>query len=212
MSDQLIAYFGYGSLVNLQTLRTAYVGATPARLKGWRRHWQARPGVAGGAQTFSPALLSVHRAGPLNVHIEGMLIVDHLKHLGDLDEREAHYDRVLIGEDLIAPEDNSLLNSIPPDQRFVYVGRKTEAETSALLQSYLDAVMAGFLHTYGESGVMNFIHTTIGFDRHIIEDRKEPIYPRSVQISDSEAIWFDKLLSEAGVKYAKRGQKITWRD
>ena len=38
----LIAYFGYGSLVNRATLRTNVVGAGRARLKGWRREWQGR--------------------------------------------------------------------------------------------------------------------------------------------------------------------------
>ena len=38
----IIAYFGYGSLVNRTTLRTDYVAAQPVRLNGWRRCWRPR--------------------------------------------------------------------------------------------------------------------------------------------------------------------------
>jgi len=42
LTETLIAYFGYGSLVNRNTLAPGYVAAYPARLRGWCRHWQSR--------------------------------------------------------------------------------------------------------------------------------------------------------------------------
>ncbi|MEK1890750.1 MAG: gamma-glutamylcyclotransferase, partial [Phyllobacterium sp.] len=56
-SGRLVAYFGYGSLVNRQTLRTEIVDAVPARLHGWRRLWRPRPDMPG----FPAALLSIRR-------------------------------------------------------------------------------------------------------------------------------------------------------
>jgi hypothetical protein len=41
--DEVVGYFGYGSLVNRATLRTEILAAIPARLNGWRRTWRPRP-------------------------------------------------------------------------------------------------------------------------------------------------------------------------
>lgn len=37
----IVAYFGYGSVVNRATLRTSIVDPIPARLSGWRRYWRS---------------------------------------------------------------------------------------------------------------------------------------------------------------------------
>ncbi len=199
MSDSLIAYFGYGSLVNLETLRTRYVAAYPARLKGWRRHWQSRATGDPGTEGRMPALLSVHRND--NTVIDGMLIIDHIAHLRDLDVRELHYSRVNVDEDLVDLSACSELKSIPLANRFVYVATKVEDNHSPLLQSYLDAVMQGFLNAHGQTGLSRFIETTTGFDREIILDRDKPLYPRAVTLSSKEKTIFDQLLKDAGVQF-----------
>ena len=75
MASELIGYFGFGSLVNRETLRTSYVDTIPARLHGWQRHWQGRQAV--GDQ--SVVLLSIH--GHAKTHIDGMLVIDRIENL-----------------------------------------------------------------------------------------------------------------------------------
>ena len=195
----LIAYFGYGSLVNLNTLQTGYVCAHPARLKGWRRHWQSRgefaqaaPGTdteasgqhrsqektawadaigrAGYTGSLSPydlALLSVHR--DRNCAIGGMLVIDRLENLAALDERERLYERVvLVRADIEGEGLEDVFEHISENNLFVYVGQTAPPGQPPLLQSYLDTVMAGFLHAHGETGLADFIASTTGFARNII--------------------------------------------
>ena len=50
-----------------------------------------------------------------------------------------------------------------------------------ILQSYLDAVLQGFLAEFGKEGARNFLATT-------------PIYPRAVRLSPEEQLFFDDLL------------------
>lgn len=205
MTDELVGYFGYGSLVNRATLRTSYAGLKKARLKGWRRHWQSRgietvPGhpAPGGALPVNLALLSVHRHA--QTEIDGMLVIDRADHLAQVDEREARYERIKISRDvidLVEPGDEI------PERLYLYVAeqRDISGESDILLQSYLDAVMAGFHEAHGESGVDRFFATTIGFDRHIHCDREKPLYPRAVKLDARLAHVFDERLKSAGVRF-----------
>jgi len=189
--SELVAYFGFGSLVNRHTLRTRYVDIIPARLKGWRRHWQARTSVTGE----EVALLSIHRDDACI--IDGMIVIDHLENLPQVDEREAGYSRHALTSD-----DVELLSGVKlPDQFYVYVANVIEGadEGGPLLQSYLDAVMQGFRNEYGDEGVSRFVETTVGFQRTILTDRIKPIYPRSVSLDDTEISLFDTALKKAGV-------------
>jgi hypothetical protein len=193
--DGLIAYFGYGSLVNRKTLTENRHGLYPARLSGWRRHWQSRgddipPGVA---------LLSVHEAP--GITISGMLVIDEHSVLPGLDLREKRYDRVRISAESL--DFTSVRPSGLPDEIYVYVGNPQPANAgeTRLLQSYMDTVLAGFLAEHGEEGVENFILTTQGFDRAMICDRGRPRYGRAVAIDADMAEFFDGLLRRAGVRF-----------
>ena len=195
-----IGYFGYGSLVNRQTLATDYIDCRPARLKGWRRHWQARPDGPEQRPGLDVALLTVHRHDESS--ILGMLVIDRAENLAHVDEREARYDRVEIDHASLSfsgEEDEADL----PDRLFVYVGRpRLQPEPVAtLVQSYLHTVMAGFLAEHGEEGLLHFIETTIGFDRPILVDRHQPLYTRHIPPEQEMADRFDTLLKEAGVRF-----------
>ncbi len=198
MSNGLVGYFGYGSLVNRQTLKTDYVAFLPARLRGWRRHWQAREA---GTEPADIALLTVHEHAEST--ILGMLVIDRVENLASVDEREARYDRVLIEPDRLEfIGERQAAHDDLPDQLFVYVGRRGgEKQPPSLLQSYLDAVMAGYLAEFGEEGLLHFLETTIGFDRAIVADRAKPIYRRAIALEAELAERFDTLLEGAGVRY-----------
>lgn len=186
----LVGYFGFGSLVNRDTLTTDYIDVIPATLQGWRRHWQARTGPL----AERVALLSVHQEPACD--ILGALVVDRLENLPSVDEREWGYTRHRLSvDDLIVPEDSWL-----PDDLFVYVANTVDsvADNGALIYSYLDAVLQGFHQLHGPEGVSHFIDTTVGFSRPLINDREEPIYSRSVSLKDEERMLFDRELSRSG--------------
>lgn len=192
-----IGYFGFGSLVNRQTLRTDYLHQVPARLKGWRRHWQGR------TENLDPdvALLSIHRDEACS--LDGVLVIDHAQNLAALDERERGYrrHRVAAGDlELLALD--PAVN--PPEDIYVYVAENPHeiAGEGALLQSYCDAVLQGYFHHFGEAGVEHFVATTRGFERMLIRDRDEPLYPRGVQLTADEQVLFDRALARAGIRFA----------
>jgi len=190
-----VAYFGYGSLVNLTTLRTPYISAWPATLRGWERVWLPRPKVAG---SFAPidglAFLSV-RPNP-KVQINGMVVIDKAESLESLDTREAAYrrHRIELPDITVMRDDDGEPFDLPT---FMYVA-DTPALTDGsyrILRSYLDAVFQGYLTHFGEEGIQRFIKTTANFDLGILEDREEPVYPRAVGISAAERALFEKLVS-----------------
>ena len=195
-----IAYFGYGSLVNRETLRTRHQTLIPARLRGWRRHWQCREDHPDMSISGDIALLSIHRH-PQST-LSGMLIIDEKASLPHLDLREAHYDRIpLLPSNLEFADDETAADL--PEMLFVYVGRPVPPrEKTQLLQSYLDAVMAGYLQEFGEQGVVDFLQTTVGFDRPIVCDRQQPRYARAIALDPKWAAHFDDLLASAGVDYS----------
>ena len=185
-SDDLVAYFGYGSLVNPHTLRTSYLDIVPATLKGWRRHWQ----TSVAEPNRGIALLSIHQQPHVDIH--GMIVVDRLANLPAVDEREIGYERIALSPSDLVIQGNVNL----PDQLYVYVGIEEggNREQGDLLQSYLDAVLQGFALEYGDEGVRHFVETTIGFDRAIVADRDNPQYPRSVTLTESQQQLIDLAL------------------
>ena len=130
--------------------------------------------------------------------IDGLLIYDRLDYLPEVDRREATYDRVEVSLDRLKARGDI------PDNFPIYI---YEAHTNCaphdpgapILQSYLDAVMQGFLHEFGEGGVHGFLHSTDGFDRPIRVDRHEPVYSRAVDLPDHQRSFFDTLLKEKDV-------------
>ncbi|MAY63047.1 MAG: gamma-glutamylcyclotransferase [Rhizobiales bacterium] len=191
--NQLVAYFGYGSLVNRATLRTEIVAAFPARLSGYRRVWRPRPAHAPKFGGIGPAVLTSERAE--GAAIDGLLVVDRLENLPDVDQRENLYRR-----NAITLSDLAFTGAAPPDldfPLFVYERNyepEEGPEPSPILRSYLDAVMQGFLSEFGKDGLARFISETHGFDLPVHEDRDDPVYPRSVALAVGEADLFAELL------------------
>lgn len=197
---RVVAYFGYGSLVNRRTLRTRYLGIRKAHVSGWRRFWLPR-------ETGDPALLSVK---PEEGHItQGVVVYDLADHLPSVDEREAGYHRrvVMPGHVVI---DAAPIKDVP---LFIYEAAREEptaAEAGAfILQSYLDAVLQGFLSLYGEEGVSRFVEETEGFETNVLRDREVPLYPRSVTL-EGEGALFDMLLTRRGARFIdSAGRRLT---
>lgn len=192
---EVFAYFGYGSLVNRATHRTNILGAVQASVRGWRRHWQARPDDS----AESIALLSVKAEDDPDHRLPGLLVFDRMENLASLDAREAGYDRRVLDGDLIEIEGGSRFDG----QIYIYEARPPARpqHLHSILQSYLDAVLQGFLHEYGEAEVRRFVTDTHAFDTPILRDRHQPLYPRPVQLEAAQRAFIDATLAENSAKY-----------
>ena len=193
MTQSKIAYFGYGSLVNLATLRTNYIAAYPARISGWSRVWLERPeNIDFHDRIEDPiALLSVE-PNP-GTTIDGVVIVDHAANLPEIDEREAFYDRVEVPRPaLTCSHDLQEALDMPV---FLYAAKPgvVRRDRTVILRSYLDAVAQGFLVTFGQEGLLAFDDTTRPRDLPIFEDRENPIYPRAVTLTPEERVTIDAV-------------------
>lgn len=185
--EGLVAYFGYGSLVNRATHRTEIVDAMPARLLGWRRSWCPPPTISAA----SMALLSVRRMA--GAGCDGLLVIDRAGNLAAVDRREARYRRVTLD-----PSEIECRGVLPDCEIYVYeVAAEPPAVENppAILRSYLDAVMQGFRVEHGETGLNRFVEETNGFHLHIHDDRAQPRYPRAVRIESHEAELFEAALA-----------------
>ncbi|MCA8884716.1 MAG: gamma-glutamylcyclotransferase [Rhodobacteraceae bacterium] len=180
-------FFGYGSLVNRRT--HTYPDAKPALLKGWRRTWvqtRLRP----------EAFLSV-RPAPGH-EIAGLIASVPDQDWRALDEREIGYDRHPV-------TDHVHHDMLPAPHVQVYAiadRHKAEIDGGPILRSYLDVVVQGFLHHYGDAGAAAFFDTTDGWDRGVLDDRTAPQYPRHQRLSTSESALIDRHLEKLQVKIA----------
>lgn len=190
---EVVAYFGYGSLVNRRTLRTKFLGIRRARASGWQRFWVPRIGTA------QMALLSVVPVAGESV--DGVVVYDLADHLPSVDEREAGYVRQIVEPGLVTI-DKPPVGDVP---LYIYEAPlgvpDAEQPQAAILQSYLDAVLQGFHDLYGEEGVRRFVAETRGFETSVLRDRSVPRYPRSVQLDPELAAFFDGLVVKRGARF-----------
>lgn len=151
------SFFGYGSLVNLNTHN--YTNPRPATVPGWRRIWRSIVGR-------DYAVLSVHpyQATTLSGIIADVPNADWKA----LDAREAFYVRQSL-------PDGTAIFEVQEDIIF-------PSSPTPILRSYLDVVIQGYLHHFGREGVADFFATTDSW-ASIFDDREAPIYPRHQHVS-----------------------------
>lgn len=169
-------YFGFGSLVNAQTLPD---GARwqRATLRGWRRSW--RHPIAGE-----------HRWAAMDVlpdpdgEIDGLLLVGG----GELDDylvqREDGYRATPLAIETLRCERAPTAAERP--QLWTSCSPAAAGDPLWLMQSYVDVVMAGYLREFGEAGLVRFIESTDNWQLPCFDDRQLPRYPRAVALSPRE--------------------------
>jgi len=184
MSDPY--FFGYGSLVNTKT--HVYQDARPAKLSGWRRAWKRTNARDMSFLTIVPTD---------RTELLGLIAKVPDADWDALDAREVGYDR-LIATDMIAhdhAENPELaIYAIPETTRF------PPTPDYPILLSYLDVVLQGYLHVFGEAGVQHFMETTDGWDTVVLNDRANPIYPRAQMLSADETALVDTCLMQVGAQ------------
>ena len=172
------SFFGYGSLVNRAT--HDYPAARPAQLIGWRRTWVR-------TDLRDVVFLSV-RPDP-GTTIDGLVAQVPNADWHALDLRETGYDRI--------PADGQVSVETGPIAVYhVPEARQRRAGDHAILLSYLDVVVQGFLREFGEAGVEAFFATTDGWDTPVRDDRAAPLYPRAQVLSAQERALTDRLLAQ----------------
>ena len=183
-------FFGYGSLVNHNT--HSFDPIHPSRITGWRRVWHRAP--------IRPAAFLSVVPDPDGL-VEGVIAPVPDDDWEALDAREYAYDRVLVTESVThganAVRDISIY-AIPPSQA------APPDEDHPILLSYVDAVIQGYLHHFGQEGVTRFLATTEGWETGVLDDRAEPIYPRAQTLTDEETTLVNDLLSTVGAKIRRR--------
>lgn len=177
--------FGYGSLVNRRTHRSAEAGA--ARLRGWRRVWRHT--------TLRPVAFLTVVPDPLS-EIDGLVARVDAARWGDLDAREAAYDRVPARDiaHSLAHRPDVHLYTIPDGRH----GAASAAHPALL--NYIDTVVQGFLAEFGEDGVARFFATTAGWDAPVADDRSAPVYARHQALTRAERALVDRHLARLGCR------------
>ncbi|MCV6586764.1 MAG: gamma-glutamylcyclotransferase [Marinibacterium sp.] len=177
-------FFGYGSLVNRTT--QDYPDCRPLRLRGWRRVWVDVP-------EFDRAILSAERCD--GVEIDGLVARVPGADWQALDLRERLYERRDATADLLGDRPHHVaIYEIPHSDRVHPV------RPGAILLSYLDVVIQGYLREFGPDGAAHFLDTTAGWNRPVLDDRATPIYPRHIRLAPHELTVVDDALARLGAQ------------
>jgi hypothetical protein len=178
-------FFGYGSLVNLQT--HIYADAHPAQLTGWRRAWVR-------TEVRDLVFLSVVK-DPATT-IDGLIAAVPNADWAALDAREAGYARISSASAVVHP-----VTPAPDIAHYAVPAASTGVPGDhAILLSYLDVVVQGFLKEFGESGVTRFFDTTDGWNTPVLNDRNDPRYPRAQVLSTAETALVDHHLNRLSAR------------
>ena len=172
-------FFGYGSLVNRST--HTYPDARPAQLQGWRRVW---------VRTAARDLVFLSVEPDPHTTVDGLIAAVPGADWEALDARETGYDRINSGNgvrhDILPAPDMAHYSIAPENQK--------HGGDHAILLSYLDVVVQGFLREYGTQGVTRFFDTTRGWDTPVRNDRAAPLYPHHQSLTVQEKALVDDNL------------------
>ena len=100
-----------------------------------------------------------------------------------LDEREYAYERVPASSHVDHPYElphEVSIYAIPNGKHHM------PTKEHPILLSYLGTVIQGYLNEFGKDGVRSFFETTTGWDAPILDDRANPIYPRTQLLTRAE--------------------------
>lgn len=194
-ADELNCVFVYGSLVGDLTL-SGCVRAQSARLDGWARQWRHSVTTEWG----NTCALTVSREAGATVN--GSLLHCRASAMKHLDRREVGYRRLHVTSvRLPHPRHSSTAAEI-------YVSEANHlswaSDEHPIWLSYVRTVAVGFLRTYGQAGLDEFVTGTQGWDGPLLDDSGAPRYPRVVLLTAEETGAIDSALRQAGANW-KRG-------
>lgn len=184
-------FFGYGSLVNVDTFPEPWP-LRPATLRGWRRVW------TNYADTPSGPVISLSIEPAAGAAIDGALLRPESDAAAAwLDAREAGYEKIAIEAGDLTAADGLDLAAEPALRTYKSLSPSGRPAGAVITLSYVDAVLQGFLRLFGPEGARRFVETTGGWDAPIEDDRAAPRYPRAIRLSPEERDVIDSLVHEA---------------
>lgn len=149
-------FFGYGSLVDKRT--HDYTPVQHATATGWRRAWCATP-------DRDLCFLTAIRDEGSEIH--GLVAPVPGQDWAALDQRERAYDRHEAGCDVAqaggAAPSSVAIYAVAPSRR------SQPTPDNPILLSYLDVVIHGYVHEFGEDGAAHFFATTSGWNAPVLE-------------------------------------------
>ena len=173
-------FFGFGSLVNSKTHCFDFVGHVT--VKDQIREWVTVPD-----RPYSFLSMVEH----LGTDVPGTIMRVPVSLQQDLDAREHGYSaRDITGK--ILGEQPDLVETYQADTQLA-------EENKPILLSYLDCVIQGYLREFSEIEATGFFETTRNWNRPILNDRNDPIYPRSVELGSVERRLIDGLICDQGL-------------
>jgi len=172
--------FGYGSLLNSRSRNNTFEYhdgvMVPVVVRGLRRGWFVEDAFR--KNTAVCVYKDDHSC------TTGALLQIHHESLPEYDAREVGYDRVLIDHHRF----EYLGGEVVTDDDLVYVYEPQEMALTTqyfpVTQSYLDIVLKGFLDI-SETFAAQFMETTFGWEKQLVNDRKQLWYPRGFSENDS---------------------------
>ncbi|MTH96801.1 gamma-glutamylcyclotransferase family protein [Roseibium sp. RKSG952] len=186
-----ITYFGYGSLVNVDTLAKD-ASPLPGRLQGWRREWRVCGRTPDG---HGVCALTVTRAP--GEEIRGVAVSEPEAGLASLDAREHKYRQVHGVGESFQPEQ---ADADVPGGLFLYQAKDDHyrwgSDSCPIFQSYLDCVLQGFFNFWGEDGLVHFFESTSGWHVPVLADRDAPRYVRARALDRELTALIDALVKD----------------
>lgn len=182
-------FFGYGSLVNTATHLSA--PSERVRIQGWRRIWRQ---VA-----YHPVavLSAVPDTGSA---IDGLIAPVADNNWAALDAREQGYDRLTLSSDALPQSHHHhtiAIYAVPASLA------DADPHKRPILLSYLDVVLQGYLQQFGPQGAEQFLATTDGWDRPILDDRAAPQYPRHQTLQTPQSAVVDAAINQMALSVTR---------
>jgi len=159
------AIFGFGSLVSRASIDAPVIGLEPSRIFGHRRAW-CQPFSVGGLSYASLGLAP----GNVTDFVDGVTLTVPLEAMAYFESREAGYRHVSV---------EALHKDGRVQPAVSFESRETASKDAFIPLSYLATVVVGFWELYGrEQGLELFMENTGGWERPVMFDVEQPVYPR----------------------------------
>lgn len=183
----------YGSLLN-KTSREEHnnikVSGMPVIVRGWERGWLTR--------SFSEQQTYVGAKRNSTTSLTALAIPSHIDE--SLLEREKDYRFTEVSSKQVSYTNGEMIDCEPSFERKKFYICETLEEHPPNLeypihQSYIDTCLAGALEANGETWLTAFLKTTSTWpSKFIVNDRKNPMYPRSAPVAEEQLSIIDEII------------------
>lgn len=161
---------GYGSLINGESrAKTGETGDVwPVKLHGFERHWSVM------SPDYGMSSVAIIKAAERACN--GVLVEVPHDQLPLFDERERGYQRAQIQPSQLS---TYLDHELPEGTYWVYHTHKViePDHVCPIALSYVDVILSGCLE-HGDDFAQDFLALTKGWQAPLLNDRKQPRYPR----------------------------------